>query len=146
MTVLADTEKKYRIGEFSAMVGLPSATLRYYESEGLLVPHRDHRDQRYYTEADRDWLKFILHLKGIGMTITELKDYIALRAQGDETIGQRLALLKRVQKNAEKQIMELSNNLSVLNHKINWYEGKQNHQIADDETFAEYLKRIKENN
>lgn len=146
MDELMTNEKKYHIGEFSKMVGLSSATLRYYESEGLLVPQRDRQGQRFYTEADRDWLLFLLHLKGTGMTISELKQYIALRAQGDQTIPERLALLKRVQQNAEQQVNELQNNLKVLKHKIAWYEGKQSHQIAASETFAAYLAKIKEKN
>jgi DNA-binding transcriptional MerR regulator len=86
----------YRIGQFATKVGLSAYTLRYYEQEGLLLPHRDANDQRYYTEQDVKWLIFILHLKGTGMTMSQLKTYVKLRAQGDATIDQRLTLLHDV--------------------------------------------------
>ncbi|RMC47269.1 MerR family transcriptional regulator [Lactobacillus sp. ESL0228] len=140
------TAARYHIGQFSQLTHLPPATLRYYEQEGLLAPERDASGQRFYTDADRSWLEFILHLKGTGMTITELKEYVALRAQGDGTIPSRLALLKEVQKNAMRQLEELTDNIKLLNQKIDWYEEKQNRTISDDETFAAYLKRIKEKN
>lgn len=139
-------EKKYRIGEFSRKIRLTPATLRYYEHKKLLVAQRDETGQRFYTDSDLKWLKFILHLKGTGMTISELKEYIALRAQGDSTIKKRLQLLKRVQTRGEKEMAELADNLKVLGQKIAWYEGKQDHTVADDETFAAYLIRMKEKN
>ncbi|RMC38636.1 MerR family transcriptional regulator [Lactobacillus sp. ESL0236] len=135
---------KYRIGQFSQVTHLPAATLRYYEQEGLLAPKRDSLGQRFYTDADLAWLNFILHLKDTGMTITDLKKYVDLRAQGDETISQRLALLKQVQVQAEAQLFNLKNSLTIVKQKIAWYEGKKNATIADDETFVAYLNRIRE--
>lgn len=137
---------KYHIGQFSQLTHLSPATLRYYEQEGLLAPKREVSGQRFYTDADRRWVEFILHLKGTGMTMTELKEYVSLRAQGDKTIPSRLALLKNVQQNAMRQLEELTNNIELLNQKIAWYEEKQNQTISDDESFAAYLERIKEKN
>jgi DNA-binding transcriptional MerR regulator len=141
-------EERYRIGDFAAKVGLSSFTLRYYEKEGLVWPRRDDNGQRYYTDADVRWLVFILHLKGTGMTMAQLQRYVKLRAAGDATIPERLALLQDVQAEAEAQIRALQNNLAVLANKVDWYQGKTDHTIADDEDFESYLKRInqEENN
>jgi DNA-binding transcriptional MerR regulator len=136
------TDKHYRIGEFAQQVGLSTYTLRYYEQEGLLLPQRDENAQRYYTDADVRWLIFILHLKGTGMSMAQLKQYVQLRAQGDGTIPERLALLRDVRSEAESQIRALKNNLAVLNHKVDWYQGKVDSTIAEDESFEAYLKRI----
>ncbi|MCI1283471.1 MAG: MerR family transcriptional regulator [Lacticaseibacillus songhuajiangensis] len=135
-------EKQYRIGEFAAKVGLSTYTLRYYEQEGLLLPQRDDNGQRYYTEADVRWLIFILHLKGTGMSMAQLKTYVRLRAQGDATIPERLALLRDVRSEAQAQIRALQNNLAVLSHKVDWYQGKVDSTIAEDESFEEYLHRL----
>ncbi|WP_125571751.1 MerR family transcriptional regulator [Lacticaseibacillus songhuajiangensis] len=135
-------EKQYRIGEFAAKVGLSTYTLRYYEQEGLLLPQRDDNGQRYYTEADVRWLIFILHLKGTGMSMAQLKTYVRLRAQGDATIPERLALLRDVRSEAQAQIRALQNNLAVLSHKVDWYQGKVDSTIAADESFEEYLHRL----
>ena len=132
----------YRIGEFATKVGLSTYTLRYYEQVGLLLPHRDANGQRYYTNDDVKWLIFILHLKGTGMTMTLLKTYVRLRAQGDATIKQRLTLLHDVAADAHAQIRALQNNLAVLEHKIDWYQGKVDATIAEDESFEAYLNRL----
>ena len=132
----------YRIGEFATKVGLSTYTLRYYEQVGLLLPHRDANGQRFYTIDDVKWLIFILHLKGTGMTMTQLKTYVRLRAQGDATIKQRLTLLHDVAADAHAQIRALHNNLAVLEHKIDWYQGKVDATIAEDESFEAYLNRL----
>ena len=64
-------DKKYRIGDFSELVGLNSPTLRYYEKEGLIRPHRNGSGIRYYTEQDVRWVNFLLHLKSTGMSIDQ---------------------------------------------------------------------------
>lgn len=135
-------EKQYKIGEFSRKVNLSSFTLRYYEDEGLIKPRRNQNGQRFYGEQDVKWLKFLLHLKGTGMTMAELKQYVAWRAQGDATIQQRIKLLRRVKQDAEDQIRELENNLAIVNHKIDWYSGKLDETINTDEDFEQYLKKF----
>lgn len=135
-------DQQYTISEFAAKVGLSSYTLRYYEKEGLLAPHRSHNGRRYYTDQDVKWLVFILHLKGTGMSMSQLQDYVRWRSEGDATIPQRLALLQTVQRDAQARIRELQANLEVLGHKIDWYAGKEAATIDEDESFAAYLKRI----
>lgn len=76
------------------------------------------------------------------MRMGELKDYVTWRAQGDETIPQRVALLSRVKTNAEDEIKELEANLEVVRHKIDWYQGKLDATIDEDENFEHYLRRF----
>ena len=83
----------YSIGEFSKMIGLPVSTLRYYENEGLLKPDRDENNLRVYTDQDLKWVTFLLHLKGTGMSMAELKQYTIWRAEGDGTLGEATTLV-----------------------------------------------------
>ncbi|MES9740432.1 MerR family transcriptional regulator, partial [Peribacillus frigoritolerans] len=55
----------YRIGELSKLLGVSEHTLRYYEKEGLVVPLSKGKN-RIYSEEDREWLEFILHMKNTG--------------------------------------------------------------------------------
>ena len=100
-------EQHYKISEFGKLVGLSAYTLRYYEEQGLIKPRRDTAGLRYYTLDDVKWVGFILHLKGTGMRINELKTYVQLRAQGDQTIEQRRALLQKTKSDAEADLAEL---------------------------------------
>jgi len=139
------TEPYYTIGAFAKAVGLTAPTLRYYETEGLIEPHRLANGRRYYEEADINWVKFLLHLKGTGMSISELKQYVQWRAQGDATIPQRLALLQQVKTDFLVQFNEVQHHLQILNDKINWYEEKEAGLTADQESFRAYLQRLEHN-
>lgn len=137
-----EIEKRYRIGDFAEMVGLNSPTLRYYEKEGLIKPHRTENGVRYYTEQDTRWVRFLLHLKSTGMTIEQLKRYVELRAKGDSTINQRIELLEEVRRNFEVEFQQLEDSWTVLNDKLDWYKGKKSGNIEDNEQFSDYLKNM----
>lgn len=135
-------QEQYKIGEFAKLVGLSTYTLRYYEDQGLIMPQRDASGVRFYTLEDVKWVGFILHLKGTGMRITELKQYVALRAQGDATIEARKALLQKTKAQAEAELAERQANLQILTRKIDWYDGKLDQSIDQVESFETYLQRF----
>ena len=136
-------QEQYKIGEFAKLVGLSTYTLRYYEDQGLIMPQRDASGVRFYTLEDViKWVGFILHLKGTGMRITELKQYVALRAQGDATIEARKALLQKAKAQAEAELAERQANLQILTRKIDWYDGKLDRSIDQVESFETYLQRF----
>lgn len=135
-------QEQYKIGEFAKLVGLSTYTLRYYEDQGLIMPQRDAAGVRFYTLEDVKWVGFILHLKGTGIRITELKQYVALRAQGDATIEARKALLQKTKAQAEAELAERQANLQILTRKIDWYDGKLYQSIDQAESFETYLQRF----
>lgn len=104
---MAEVQRHYRIGEFAKLVGLSTYTLRYYEDQGLVKSQRDENGVRYYTDEDIRWVGFILHLKGTGMRLNDLKRYVKLRAKGDATIPERRAMLQKTKDDAEADIAEL---------------------------------------
>ncbi|EAF2102531.1 MerR family transcriptional regulator [Listeria monocytogenes] len=114
----------FSIGEFSELVDIPSSTLRFYEKEGLITPERDKNNLRTYSEEDTNWLKFLLHLKGAGLSIEELKQYTIWRAAGDSTISERLNMLKEKKIVLEQEIENLQKNLDTVVRKIGIYEEK----------------------
>ncbi|MCG0687550.1 MerR family transcriptional regulator [Lactiplantibacillus plantarum subsp. plantarum] len=136
------TTERYSIGDFAKAVGLSAPTLRYYEKAGLIEPHRLDNGRRYYETADINWVKFLLHLKGTGMSISELQQYVTWRAAGDDTIPQRLALLKHVKEDFLVQFNEVQHHLQILNDKINWYEEKEAGITQHHEDFSSYLQRF----
>lgn len=139
---MAEAQRHYQIGEFAKLVGLSTYTLRYYEDQGLVKSQRDENGVRYYTDEDIRWVGFILHLKGTGMRLNDLKRYVKLRAKGDATIPERRAMLQKTKDDAEADIAELQMHLQVLSRKIDWYEGKVDQTIADSESFHDYLQRF----
>lgn len=111
----------YSIGEFAKITGMTTSTLRYYEKEGLLIPHRNENNIREFTDQDIGWVQFLLHLKDSGMSMTELKQYTKWRAMGDETIHERMNLLEKRKRLVELEIQALQQNLVILDRKITFY-------------------------
>lgn len=114
----------YSIGEFSSTVGLSIYTLRYYEQEKLIVPARKGNDQRCYSEQDVTWIRFIKRLKDTGMPIKEIRKYAELRAEGNETMMQRMEMLIEHQNNLKQKIEKLQEHLENLDDKIDYYKAE----------------------
>ena len=68
-----------RIGELADKAGVTPRTIRYYESLGLMGPsERQGRGFRYYTEAELVRLRKIEVLKGLGLSLEEIRSVINL--------------------------------------------------------------------
>jgi len=130
------------IKEFSNIFNLNESTIRYYESQSLLISKRDKNNRRYFDETDVSWLKFLLHLKGTGMSLNDMKKYVIWRAQGDDTMAERVELLEKTRDEFLKDFAQVQHHLQVLNDKIDWYNDKLNGEINDEEPFIEYLSKI----
>jgi DNA-binding transcriptional MerR regulator/predicted transcriptional regulator YdeE len=64
----------FKIGEFSKLVQVPVATLRYYDQVGLLKPVEVDRftGYRYYSASQLPRLHRILALKGLGFSLEQI--------------------------------------------------------------------------
>lgn len=75
----------YKIGELSKLCKIPVKTLRYYDSEGLLVP--DEIDKftgyRYYEASKLVDCNKILALKELGFTLIDIKKQMNARTPDD---------------------------------------------------------------
>ncbi|WP_308915886.1 MerR family transcriptional regulator [Jannaschia sp. LMIT008] len=108
-----------RIGAFSRRTGLSADTLRYYERIGL-VPRagRDAGGRRDYGEDHLRWMEFLDVLKSTGMRIEEMRRYVALRADGPETVPDRLAMLRTHRERVAAERARLLEVETVLDAKI----------------------------
>ncbi|HEY9449858.1 MAG TPA: heavy metal-responsive transcriptional regulator [Gemmatimonadaceae bacterium] len=68
------------IGELAGAVGVNVQTVRYYERRGLLPePRRRPSGYREYPASDVARLGFIRRAQGLGFTLSEIEDLLALR-------------------------------------------------------------------
>jgi len=112
------------IGEIARRSGVSAHTLRFYEAEGILQPAgRAGNGHRRYRDEDLAWLAFVLRLKHTGMPLAEIRRYAVLRAQGEATTGERLAMLERHRERLAAQIDELQASARALDDKIDIYRG-----------------------
>lgn len=101
---------------------LSTHTLRYYEKEGLLpFVRKNSSGLRVFADSDIGWLKMIECLKGVGMPLKEIKQYIDWYREGDTTLPERLEMFKRQKQNLERQMAMLNKHMEKINYKINLY-------------------------
>lgn len=82
------------------------------------------------------------------MSLKDIREYINLAMQGDDTIDERLALFEKQRKNLEAQMAELQHTMDVLNFKCWFYEtGKKSrdHSRSPVHGSRRYPGRISEN-
>ena len=113
----------YTIGEMAKKLGISASTLRYYDSQGLL-PFMEHPKGRIrvFTDNDYQWLHIIECLKMTGMPLKDIRDFLQMAMQGDETIDARLQLFLKQREAVEKQLQQLKETLEVLDFKCWYYE------------------------
>ena len=97
--------------------------LKFYCNEGL-VPNvkRDKNNRRIFDERDIAWINSLTCLKKCGMSIQEIKDYLALCLQGEASIPQRKELLAEKQKALHLAVKELQDSIAYIDWKQNFYD------------------------
>ncbi|WP_137294415.1 MerR family transcriptional regulator [Nocardioides dongxiaopingii] len=89
------TQRGYTIKEAATLTGLPASTLRYYESIGVVAPIARGASSRHrvYDEADLDQLMWIACLAATGMSVGDMRRYVANGQLGPSAAGDQAALL-----------------------------------------------------
>jgi len=112
-----------KIGEVSKKYDLSTDTLRFYEKVGLIPPvNRNQSGIRDYSEADLRRVEFIKCMRGAGLPIEALTQYMNLVMQGDKTIEARKEILIDQRDLLAARIQEMQKTLDLLNYKISVYE------------------------
>lgn len=116
----------YTVGEMAKMLGVPASTLRYYDKEGLLpFVERSAGGIRMFRESDLEWLRVIGCMKKAGISLRDIRQYMELVIQGDDTIDARLEMFRRQRKTLETQMAELQHTMDMVDYKCWYYETAQ---------------------
>jgi len=117
----------YTVGEMAKRIGVAPSALRYYDKEGLLpFVERSSGGIRMFKDADFEWLQVIDCLKKTGMQLGDIKRFIEMAMQGDETIDERLQLIVNQKEAVKLRIDELNATLKTLEFKHWYYETAKN--------------------
>ena len=111
------------IREVSEKYGISQDTLRYYERIGM-IPEvtRTSSGIRNYQPEDLGWVELAICMRGAGLPIEALIEYVKLCQKGDATIPARLQLLKEQRESLLEQRAKIDSTLERLNYKIGRYE------------------------
>jgi len=98
-------------------------TLKFYCNQGL-VPNvkRDKNNRRVFDKHDVEWVKSLICLKRCGMSIEEMKEYLALCLQGETSIPQRKTMLAEKRSRLVEQIAELEASVEYIDWKQGFYD------------------------
>nr|WP_320145715.1 MerR family transcriptional regulator [uncultured Anaeromusa sp.] len=111
------------ITEVSEKFNLPPDTLRYYERISL-IPRvgRSKSGNRDYNEDDCRWVEFVKCMRGAGLPIEVLIEYVSLFQQGEETRDARKEILIEQRKLLQGRMEDMQKTLDRLDLKISRYE------------------------
>jgi DNA-binding transcriptional MerR regulator len=120
------TAESMSVGEVAERSGFSVDTLRYYERLGLITAvDRTAGGRRRYRQADLGWLQLVSCLRGTGMPIREMQEFAELTRVGDATSGERRALLERHRERVLQHVGELTEQLRMVEHKIDYYREQE---------------------
>jgi DNA-binding transcriptional MerR regulator len=126
------------IQEVAQATGLSAHTLRYYERIGLIHSiDRGQNTHRRYTSEDVGWIDFLTKLRATGMSIKDMQRYAELQRRGDETLPERVEMLKALRDKVEARMEELNEHLKLIYYKIDLYQ-----KIAAEKEAEKELEKV----
>lgn len=98
-----------KIGQLAAQAGAGIDTVRFYERQGLLPPpRRQPSGYRHYDLEDVARLRFIRRAKGLGFTLVEIRELLALSGRReDDMAGLKEAAVEKLA-DVEAKLAELT--------------------------------------
>ena len=113
----------YSMKEACALTNMTYETLKFYCNEGL-VPNvkRDKRNYRIFDEHDIKWIQSLNCLKSCGMSIAEMKEYLALCLEGKDSIPQRKVMLAAKRETLLQSISKLQEAVAYIDWKQGFYD------------------------
>lgn len=124
-----------QIGSVAEQSGVPTKTIRYYESIGLIrQAHRTGSGYRVYGEHDIQTLRFILRARGLGFSVHEVAGLLGLWQDAHRTSAQVKSMAESHRTKIDRKIAELRGMRATLDHLIAQCHGDERPEcpILDD--------------
>ncbi len=127
----------YSIKEAATLSGLPASTLRYYESVGVISPVSRGASSRHrvYDEQDLDQVMWVACLAATGMSVSDMRQYVANGALGATAASEQVELLKGQHEHLTREAELIEMRRRYVELKISYWQAVE----AGDEARAEGL-------
>ena len=131
------TKTSYSIREAAELTGLPASTLRYYETIGVIAPigRGETSKHRVYSEEDLDLLTWVACLSATGMSVSDMKRYVANGALGPSAAQEQVTLLTTQREHLAREAERIAVRRRYVQLKIDYWQAVD----AGDEERAELL-------
>ena len=146
------TQQSYTIKEAAALTGLPASTLRYYETIGVIAPISRGASSRHrvYDESDLDQLMWVACLAATGMSVSDMRQYVANGQLGPSAATEQVELLAQQERRLALEAKQLAVRQRYVRLKSDYWQAvdagdtdraellsKEARELADE------LKRVK---
>ena len=103
-----------KIGEVSKKLGIPSSTIRYYESEGLIKQQARVSGVRHFDKKTMVTLRFIQLAQLAGFSINEMKTLLENYDKNPDASGMWESLARKKRDSVQNQISNLQRMDKIL--------------------------------
>lgn len=143
-------QRTYTIKEAAVLTGLPASTLRYYESIGVITPigRGASSKHRVYEEDDLDHLMWVACLAATGMSVDDMRRYVANGQLGPAAAGDQIELLAAQERRLALEAERIAVRQRYVRLKIDYWHAveagdSQRAELLSGEarTLADQLKR-----
>ncbi|EJL50954.1 MULTISPECIES: Cu(I)-responsive transcriptional regulator [unclassified Rhizobium] len=111
------------IGQASERSGLAPKTIRYYEDIGLIRPDRGGNGYRDYAESDVHKLHFLQRSRGLGFSVEECRQLLALYEDKSRASADVKELTQAKLTEIDRKIRELTGLRRTLEHLVHACHG-----------------------
>ena len=120
----------YSMKEACVQTGMSYETLKFYCKEGL-VPNvkRDSHNYRVFDDRNIKWIQSLSCLKRCGMTLAEMKEYLAYCLEGPSSIPERKEILAAKKEALLASMEELQKAIDYIDWKQSFYDDVQSGKI-----------------
>lgn len=91
-TVAADGERLYTVDELAREAGVPTRTVRHYQSEGVLPPPEKHGRIALYRPAHLERMELIARLQDRGLSLKVIRDALREAERGEVSLDDWLGM------------------------------------------------------
>lgn len=129
----------YTISDVAKKMNISAYTLRFYDAKGLFpFVERDKNNVRLFSVKDLEWVYVVQCLRDTGLPLKDIKKYIEMCLEGDNTISERKKVMVAQRAIMEKKLIETQNMLAMLDWKVDYYESVETGKQPDLENPFEF--------
>ncbi|TCJ95648.1 MerR family transcriptional regulator [Nocardia alba] len=138
------TEQQWTIAQASALTGLPESTLRYWERIRLVssVTRDRSSGHRRYSEDDIDTLDTLGNLRAVGMSVADMRRYLAARRRGDAAAGEQKALFRAHAQRLAEEIEVLELRRRYLELKVRYWAAREAGDLDGSAVIADLIRPL----
>jgi MerR family transcriptional regulator, aldehyde-responsive regulator len=129
------------IAEAAAHCGLAESTLRYWERIGLVaaVARDASSGHRRYCLAEVELLETLSNLRAVGLSMGDMRTYLANRNRGDDVASEQRALFETHARRLADEVVALEFRRTYLETKVRYWAARESGDLDAAAVIAEEL-------